>query len=128
MSPKKPEEPQDFRERSRQDARDTQAEIDERQRIQERQGLNGITVTTPWLTLQGTGVMTTMLLLSVTICMCVIYVGWQMQLQHQAIVNGLNDVFLASILTSEQKQNLPYMLQEKVKAKIEEKAKQKTVQ
>ena len=44
------------------------------------------------------------------------------QIQHQAIDRGLNDVFISSLLTPEQKADLPRLVKEKLEDKVRQKA------
>lgn len=85
---------------------------------------NGISVKTPFGTIEGAGNMVIMLFLSTVIIGFIVYVQYTNQMQHQAIVNSLNDVYIATMTSPEVKANLPAPLRDK----LEEKAKQKAVQ
>lgn len=89
---------------------------------------NGIEVRTPWLSLQGPGMFIVVLML---IGALVYSLNAQqdnyrlMQLEHKAMVQGLNDVFIAVMTPPEVKDNLPPVLKNKLQQKTIEKAKEK---
>jgi len=92
----------------------------------------GVEINTPWIKLKGSGVYGVVMLLAGLVIGAVMYVGWQQQEEHRAIVNSqaaivneLKDVFLAVMLPPEAKETLPAALKEKIKSKAEDKAKRK---
>ena len=44
------------------------------------------------------------------------------QIQHEALLRGMNDVFISSLLTPEQKQDLPRIVKERLEDKVRQKA------
>lgn len=86
---------------------------------------DGIEIDTPWVKLKGTGLISIMLILTAGSIGYTAFTASQVSHEHRLIVTGMNDLFLATVLSTEQKQNLPYFVQEKVKEKVEEKTKRK---
>jgi hypothetical protein len=85
---------------------------------------NGIVITTPFGNLEGTEGTSISIILAAIVCGCIIYVGWKLQEQHAAIIHGMDQVFLATILTPDQKEHLPPIVQEMARQKTEQKARQ----
>jgi hypothetical protein len=86
---------------------------------------NGIEISTPWVTLQGTGLVTIMLFLTVLMLGFTAYTSYQITIEHRAIVTGLNDVYIAVMTPPEVKSNMPYLLKERLQEKMLEKSKDK---
>lgn len=88
---------------------------------QKNENSNGIRLRAGSIRLEGTGLYAVIMVMA----LMVLGMGWMMSVEHKAIVDGLNDVYIASLLTPETKQNLPAPLKEKLKEKVETKAKEK---
>jgi hypothetical protein len=86
---------------------------------------NGIEINTPWVTLQGTGLVVIMLFLTVVMLGFSAYASYLTTLEHRALVNGLNDVFIAVMTPADAKANLPPMLKDKLQEKMTEKTREK---
>lgn len=89
---------------------------------------NYMKIITPWLSLQGPG----MFLVVIVLIIAMVYNFSAMQetlrltqQEHKALVNGLNDVFIAVMTPPEVKSNLPGFLKEKLGEKTEAKAREK---
>lgn len=88
-------------------------------------GDNGIEVRTPWVTIQGTGLVTIMLFLTVMTLGFTAYTSYLVTIEHRAITNGLNDVFIAVMTPTEVKNNLPRYLKNKLEEKTIERSEDK---
>lgn len=85
-------------------------------------------IITPWLSLQGPG----MFLIVLVLIVALIYNFNVMQdtikltqLEHRALVGGLNDLFIAVMTPPEVKANLPPVLKRKLEEKTLERATEK---
>jgi len=90
---------------------------------------NGIEVESRFLKVRGSGLVALMMILTAMIIGSMFYVAMQMQQEHRAIVQqtqsivaSMNDIFLAIMLTPEQKANLPPVVRERVEEKVKLKA------
>lgn len=82
----------------------------------------GIRISTPWVSIEGSGIVAIMCFLTALICALMIYAMYINQQEHRALVGGINDLFIASMTPPEMKSDLPPMLKEKLKDKAQEKA------
>ncbi len=100
---------------------------------------NGVKVETNWFTVQGPGMFIVVVLMVAAIIYSMMATQESLrltQVEHQEIVRelkevtvGLNDVFISTVLTPDQKRgNLPRGVEEKLQEKLAEKAKEKASQ
>ena len=85
-------------------------------------GNNGINIKTPLGTIRASGFLATMILMHLFMFVLVLWLQTSLQSQHVLISENLNDLFIANVLTEEQKKNLPMLLQERLERRLAERA------